>query len=389
MGQGSVGRGPASSEMNQNYFSSSDLQNNVTKKAEDPSGAQGSCGQCSSADVALCGILDQKGGVGRTERLRDPPSNEPSSACVEEGLFLPLGEPPCGRGMLQEFLHRATSQWEPPLAAHWSPAEEDAAHVSRSEEEYEEDIIEPRMLNEITAMTDKTSPWSSLVSESEQDPDQGAVNTRKAEPLPGAPGHLPNVGSVRSSLLSSEAQDGPLSMPSTVRSSNSPFGGGREREEGVRGQALGGGSEELLQAPSASVADQEGGRPVEAPETGQEGAVGVQGRGAGGEPFPWSEGGGLAVAAAAAAEVEEPSEGLHGKAPGEEGHTKEESHPRCSRWSDAAQSPEGCSSGSDESPPEGSDKPLPPSVVLYPFALRSPNGGSKSSVNRSRSLPSP
>ncbi|XP_055971959.1 C2 domain-containing protein 3 [Sorex fumeus] len=34
-----------------------------------------------------------------------------------------------------------------------------------SDEDYEEDVIEPRPLNEITTMTDKTSPWSSLVSE--------------------------------------------------------------------------------------------------------------------------------------------------------------------------------------------------------------------------------
>uniref|UniRef100_A0A8C5TWG5 C2 domain containing 3 centriole elongation regulator n=1 Tax=Malurus cyaneus samueli TaxID=2593467 RepID=A0A8C5TWG5_9PASS len=34
-----------------------------------------------------------------------------------------------------------------------------------SEEEYEEDVIEPRTLNEITTITDRTSPWSSVISE--------------------------------------------------------------------------------------------------------------------------------------------------------------------------------------------------------------------------------
>ncbi|KAG9470095.1 hypothetical protein GDO78_018895 [Eleutherodactylus coqui] len=37
-------------------------------------------------------------------------------------------------------------------------------HAS-SEEEYEENVIEPRTLNEITTLTDRTSPWSSMMSE--------------------------------------------------------------------------------------------------------------------------------------------------------------------------------------------------------------------------------
>lgn len=42
------------------------------------------------------------------------------------------------------------------------------AGMAYSDEDYEEDIIEPRPLNEITTMTDKTSPWSSLVSETSE-----------------------------------------------------------------------------------------------------------------------------------------------------------------------------------------------------------------------------
>ncbi|XP_037004538.2 C2 domain-containing protein 3 isoform X1 [Artibeus jamaicensis] len=37
-----------------------------------------------------------------------------------------------------------------------------------SDEDYEEDIIEPRTLNEITTITDKTSPWSSFVSDTSE-----------------------------------------------------------------------------------------------------------------------------------------------------------------------------------------------------------------------------
>ncbi|XP_043928790.1 C2 domain-containing protein 3 [Protopterus annectens] len=43
---------------------------------------------------------------------------------------------------------------------------------SCSEGDYEEDVIEPRTLNEVTIATDKTSPWSSVLSEMEQDPGQ-------------------------------------------------------------------------------------------------------------------------------------------------------------------------------------------------------------------------
>ncbi|XP_073404641.1 C2 domain-containing protein 3 [Dendrobates tinctorius] len=38
-----------------------------------------------------------------------------------------------------------------------------------SDEEYEENVIEPRTLNEITTMTDRTSPWSSIVTDTEPD----------------------------------------------------------------------------------------------------------------------------------------------------------------------------------------------------------------------------
>ncbi|KAG8544843.1 hypothetical protein GDO81_021738 [Engystomops pustulosus] len=38
-----------------------------------------------------------------------------------------------------------------------------------SDEDYEESVIQPRTLNEITALTDRTSPWSSIISEDERD----------------------------------------------------------------------------------------------------------------------------------------------------------------------------------------------------------------------------
>ncbi|XP_056417090.1 C2 domain-containing protein 3 isoform X2 [Hyla sarda] len=41
-------------------------------------------------------------------------------------------------------------------------------HAS-SDDEYEENVIEPRTLNEITTITDRTSPWSSVLSDTEAD----------------------------------------------------------------------------------------------------------------------------------------------------------------------------------------------------------------------------
>lgn len=46
--------------------------------------------------------------------------------------------------------------------------EENEAGPAYSDEDYEEDIIEPRTLNEITTITDKTSPWSSFVSDTSE-----------------------------------------------------------------------------------------------------------------------------------------------------------------------------------------------------------------------------
>ncbi|XP_075402379.1 C2 domain-containing protein 3 [Tenrec ecaudatus] len=46
--------------------------------------------------------------------------------------------------------------------------EEAEAGLACSDEDYEEDVIEPRTLNEITTVTDKTSPWSSFMSDTSE-----------------------------------------------------------------------------------------------------------------------------------------------------------------------------------------------------------------------------
>ncbi|XP_048836847.1 C2 domain-containing protein 3 isoform X2 [Brienomyrus brachyistius] len=59
--------------------------------------------------------------------------------------------------------------------AHSNGEEDDQDSVSEEveEEEYEETVIEPRQLNEISSLTDKTSPWTSLFS----DPDLSSMSS--------------------------------------------------------------------------------------------------------------------------------------------------------------------------------------------------------------------
>uniref|UniRef100_A0A8C3LMG5 C2 domain containing 3 centriole elongation regulator n=1 Tax=Chrysolophus pictus TaxID=9089 RepID=A0A8C3LMG5_CHRPC len=75
-----------------------------------------------------------------------------------------FGRSVLGRRVLQELLDQAVPEGEHP--ADCIQGDGGAfAHLPNSEEEYEEeDIIEPRTLNEITTLTDKTSPWSSVLS---------------------------------------------------------------------------------------------------------------------------------------------------------------------------------------------------------------------------------
>lgn len=82
-----------------------------------------------------------------------------------------------------------------------------------SDEEYEEDVLEPRTLNEFTALTDRTSPWSSMVSEPGRDPQ---IEQMAMEDLP-ANGNLLE----RLSLVSSVHQDDQNSNPNSARSCDS------------------------------------------------------------------------------------------------------------------------------------------------------------------------
>ncbi|XP_064433005.1 C2 domain-containing protein 3 isoform X4 [Mirounga angustirostris] len=73
-----------------------------------------------------------------------------------------LEETSSGRGMLRESLGHTV-----PITRMQS-SEETEAGPAYSDEDYEEDIIEPRTLNDITTVTDKTSPWSSFMSDASE-----------------------------------------------------------------------------------------------------------------------------------------------------------------------------------------------------------------------------
>ncbi|XP_030650360.1 C2 domain-containing protein 3 isoform X5 [Nomascus leucogenys] len=71
----------------------------------------------------------------------------------------PLEEASNGGRMLHESLRHTV-----PITR-MQGSEDTEGGPAYSDEDYEEDIIEPRTLNEITTVTDKTSPWSSFISD--------------------------------------------------------------------------------------------------------------------------------------------------------------------------------------------------------------------------------
>ncbi|XP_065801671.1 C2 domain-containing protein 3 isoform X4 [Muntiacus reevesi] len=73
-----------------------------------------------------------------------------------------LKETSSGRGKLPEALEHTE-----PITKVQS-TEDTEAGPAFSDEDYEEDVIEPRTLNEITTVTDKTSPWSSFMSDASE-----------------------------------------------------------------------------------------------------------------------------------------------------------------------------------------------------------------------------
>ncbi|XP_054997908.1 C2 domain-containing protein 3 isoform X2 [Sorex araneus] len=122
-----------------------------------------------------------------------PAPDLPWASAPDEGKTL---EAPDKGKILEEPLGRRACHVSPghtvPMVEGQS-SEGTEAGWAYSDEDYEEDVIEPRPLNEITTMTDKTSPWSSLVSErSEILSPQPAELQREGPPCPS-----PEPGSIK------------------------------------------------------------------------------------------------------------------------------------------------------------------------------------------------
>ncbi|XP_013911353.1 PREDICTED: C2 domain-containing protein 3 [Thamnophis sirtalis] len=308
-----------------------DLWPKMTSHFEDSSRVHEDGHRFSSTDQAHLG---QEDGASRTEMLKAPSSNEFWNPRIGEEE--PLGKSPSAEeDVLYGFFDPTNSQ-----KAGFLPGiqrEEDSAQ-SHSEEEYEEAIVEPRTLNEITTVTDKTSPWSSFVSETEQEPVQMAKDGDR----------LPKESAIRSSPVSDVIQGDPSSVSSATGSGDREEDGeSAEEEEREAGQ------EEPTTAGRVEAAEIQKvgqGRSPEAQEGGPEEAPSTH-NGGGDFARPWQR---------VAPEAAEGGEKLPRDPQQEEGRDVkgEEGLQLCPPWQDIAQESEACFGEDDEDLPEESNMPM-------------------------------
>ncbi|KAM6291413.1 C2 domain-containing protein 3 [Porphyrio hochstetteri] len=142
----------------------SDLQT-ITKNSKESSTVH----QDSNRKPGATHVPNQKAEETRPEVHQDQLELESPSVCHDTQQPRSSGRPVFERHMLHGFLDQAIPDDDHPFPRDYIQEEEVAFAVQpHSEEEYEEDIIEPRTLNELTTITEKTSPWSSVLSEVEQ-----------------------------------------------------------------------------------------------------------------------------------------------------------------------------------------------------------------------------
>lgn len=155
-------------------FCSSDLQA-ITKTSKESSHVH----QDSSRKLGVTCVPSQKDNEGGPEVCQGQRELDSSSICSDTQQPCSFERPVFDRHMLHELLDQAVPDEEHPLPRSSTQEHEGAFAVQpHSEEEYEEDVIEPRTLNEITTMTDKTSPWSSVLSDGEQGADLQCIDLR-------------------------------------------------------------------------------------------------------------------------------------------------------------------------------------------------------------------
>ncbi|NXU17946.1 C2CD3 protein, partial [Pardalotus punctatus] len=125
------------------------------------------------------------------------------------------------RHMLHELLGPIVPEEELPAGCIRDHRGAFAAQPHR-EEEYEEDVIEPRALNEITTVTDRTSPWSSVISETGQEAEQHALEPGPEDQHSTDVGCFQRGNSSTLSMLQGDSQ----SVLSTLSPPVSPQAGG-------------------------------------------------------------------------------------------------------------------------------------------------------------------
>ncbi|XP_074015422.1 C2 domain-containing protein 3 isoform X2 [Numenius arquata] len=147
-----------------------DLQT-ITKNSQEASDVH----QDSSRKLGATHVGNQKDEEAGTEVNQGQLELDSASVCSDAQQPRSFRRPVFERHMLHEFLDQAVSEDEHPWPTGYIQ-EGEGASQPRSEDEYEEDVIEPRTLNDITTVTDKTSPWSSVLSEGEQGVDQQPID---------------------------------------------------------------------------------------------------------------------------------------------------------------------------------------------------------------------
>ncbi|NWX54632.1 C2CD3 protein, partial [Promerops cafer] len=268
------------------------------------------------------------------------------------------GRPVFERHMLHKLLGPIVPEDEHPVG--YIQENEGAFAIQpHSEEEYEEDVIEPRTLNEITTGTDRTSPWSSVISETGQGAEQHPLDPRPEDQ------HSIDVGCFQrgnSSTLSSILQGDSQSVLSALSPPMSPHAGGNtpwgaagdfQTFNSSTGTAE---KEPLLPAEQSLWNRALNTEPIKESVEFRAGSKELQ-------PFPGDMG--LTSGKTTEREEEENAEVVNGDHQGKEGSGSDENCVRSvSAQAGSERNSESFPDDSSEDPVEGSESPIKPKITL-------------------------
>ncbi|NXH34708.1 C2CD3 protein, partial [Myiagra hebetior] len=228
-----------------------------------------------------------------------------------------------------------------------------------SEEEYEEDVIEPRTLNEITTVTDRTSPWSSVVSETGQGAEQHPLEPRPEDQHSADAGCFQRGNSsALSSILHGDSQSvlSTLSLPlSPHAGGNSPWGAAGDFH--TFNSSMGAGEKEPLQPAGQSLWDRAlNTEPVKESAEFPAGSEELL-------PFPGDTG--LTDGKTTEREEEENAEVVNGDHQGKEGSGSDDNCVQSvSAQAGSERNSESFPDDSSEDPVEGSENLIKPKITL-------------------------